>query len=268
MSHLIPQSSQDFSAWSAEIPSEEPCRLFIAETGSNPERVWLMSDDDTITPDMAMFSRILSLDLQQEMPERVEAKLNQLAGIKGKPFDMPLPHFPRDMPVTGQVNALAVLLLMRGNFMVERSPDMRRHTTSDVWESVVLNVQTGHTFAVHIAESVVDGRKRPESIWLSGHFPELLDGVCALLSMDMQGDDLTRIALKLHALTEGEPLITEGERPSNQDCLATYIGHLLLGRYVAHGLLDETSNIKPESNIIELNSHLERMRDKQWVSGG
>lgn len=267
MSHSINTSSEDFKAWAADIPSLDPCRLFVAAASYTPERVWLMTADDTITPDLAMFSRILSLDLQQEMPERVEDKLNQLAGVNGKRFSMSLPHFPRDMPMSGQVNAIAVLLLMRGDFMVDRKPDTRQNASSDVWKTVVLNVHTRHTFSVHIAESVVDGRKRPVSIWLSGDHPELLDGLCCLLSTDMQEDDLTRIAIKLHALTEGETLISDGERPNNHDCLATYIGHLLLGRYVDNQLLDENGNILPESNVIELNSRMAVMRERSSATG-
>ena len=74
------------------------------------------------------------------------------------------------------------------------------------WTADISNAATGDDFVLGVKElQLPDGARRPFSIWLSGDYPRVLDGLCKLLSIDMHVIDVNWIGLKLRKLlTFGE----------------------------------------------------------------
>ena len=172
-------------AWTFDIPSISPCRLFLTEQANTPEQIWLVDENGKATDDLAYFAKVLTLDLQQEMPDKVQEKLNMLAAVAGHGFRMQLSPKGDKQMMIGQVSAIAKLLLNRGGFMMSDHPVPPVLASKDDWSVDVLNPYTQTVFTVMISEPMVDGRKRPSRIWLDGDRPEILDGLCVLLSADM-----------------------------------------------------------------------------------
>ena len=55
------------------------------------------------------------------------------------------------------------------------------------WTVDVINHATGDDFVLFLKELVMpDGQRRPYSMWLSGEYPRVLDGLCKALSLDMR----------------------------------------------------------------------------------
>lgn len=242
-------------AWTIDIPCSVPTRLFLTERSRTPEGVWLVNSDGTVTDEMAHFAKVLTLDLEQEMPDRLEEKLNALAAVSGIAFRMNFPPTGEMQLMKGQVSAIANLLLYRGAFMMENTPDSRIKDPGNVWSVDVLNPYSHHVFSINISEPVIDGRRRPDSIWLTGDYPEILDGLCALLAVDMAGKDLQRIAIKIRACLEFS-FTSDGVQEFRLNSLSAYIAYILLNRYVAHYYMDSSVNVLPQnSNVLSFENN-------------
>ena len=239
-------------AWTFDMPSAEPCRLFLTEQNNTPTQVWFMASDGKANDDLALFAKVLTLYLQQEMPYKVQEKLNMLAGVAGTGFRMAFPPTGEKQMMKGQVSAIAKLLLYRGDFMMTDTPELRQQHKGDIWSVDVLNPYTQTVFTIKISEPMVEGRKRPVSIWLEGHNPEILDGLCALLSADMV-KDLSRLAIKLKALLEPQTSMT-GMAEYRLDNLSAYVAYVLLNRYETHFYMDKRINVMPYVNVVSLDS--------------
>ncbi|EGL53948.1 MAG: hypothetical protein VX829_13790 [Pseudomonadota bacterium] len=239
-------------AWTFDLPSNEPCRLFLTEKNGMPEQVWFMTNEGKATDDLALFAKILTLDLQQEMPDKVQEKLNKLANVTGKAFSMAFPPTGEKQVMKGQVSAIAKLLQHRSSFPMTDTPMQREQHTGDIWDVDVLDPYTQKTFTIKISEPVIDGRKRPSSIWLEGHNPEILDGLCALFSADMLSSDLSRIAIKLKTVLE--PITSMSGTEYRLHNFSSYIAYLLLGRYEKHFYMDKEINILSYRNVVSMDT--------------
>ena len=237
-------------AWTHKIPSTEPCQLFIAEKDMTPFQIWLVNNKGETPADMELFSRALSLDLQQEMALKVQEKLNALAGIMGQQFKMAFPPTGERRDMFGLVNAIAQIVQFKGNFLQALESDDRAEVAGDVWTVDILNPLTKRVFQLNVAEPVIDGRKFPSSVWLSGEYPEILDGICALLSVDMRDRDLARITVKLRTLLDIPQAVATGEFSPSLTCAGEYIAYLVLKRFVHHFYLDEQANELAHSNVV------------------
>jgi ribonucleoside-diphosphate reductase alpha chain len=114
------------------------------------------------------------------------------------------------------------------------------------WTADISNAATGDDFVLGVKElQLPDGARRPFSIWLSGDYPRVLDGLCKLLSIDMHVIDVNWIGLKLRKLlTFGElngafwaPVPGENRQQVWPSTVA-YIAALILHRFKVLGLLD------------------------------
>ncbi|MDO9100080.1 MAG: ribonucleoside-diphosphate reductase, adenosylcobalamin-dependent, partial [Caldisericota bacterium] len=88
-----------------------------------------------------------------------------------------------------------------------------------------------------------DGSVRPYSVWLSGKYPRVLDGLTKLLSIDMRVSDPKWAQMKLRKLADfGEQrgdflAFVPGEsRQQSYPSTVAYIAALLLERYRVLGL--------------------------------
>ncbi len=114
------------------------------------------------------------------------------------------------------------------------------------WTVDVLNPATGDDFVLGVKELVLpDGSRRPYSLWLSGVYPRVLDGLCKSLSFDMRVIDPAWVGAKLRQIADfpeprGDFLAwVPGERRQRSyPSTIAYIAALLLHRYAMLDILD------------------------------
>lgn len=115
------------------------------------------------------------------------------------------------------------------------------------WSVDVSNPQTGDDFALFVKELVLpNGQRRPYSVWIAGHYPRELDGLCKMLSLDMRVIDPAWIGMKLRKLlTYAEPQsdffarIPDSEKAMSWPSTEAYIARLVIHRYTMLGILGE-----------------------------
>ena len=91
-----------------------------------------------------------------------------------------------------------------------------------------------------------NGQRRPYSMWLSGEYPRVMDGLCKALSLDMRVYDPAWIGMKLRKLLNyGEPngsfiARTPGSAKSQTyPSTIAYLAQLMIHRYAMLGILTE-----------------------------
>jgi ribonucleoside-diphosphate reductase alpha chain len=115
------------------------------------------------------------------------------------------------------------------------------------WTVDVANHGTGDDFVLFLKELVMpDGQRRPYSMWLSGEYPHVLDGLCKALSLDMRVYDPAWIGMKLRKLLNyGEPNGSFMARTPGSDkaqiypSTIAYLAQLMIHRYAMLGILTE-----------------------------
>ena len=71
------------------------------------------------------------------------------------------------------------------------------------WHVDVRNDAKGDDFLLHLKEiEMPDGSVRPYSMWLSGKYPRVLDGLMKILSIDMRISNPAWVIKKLQSLTK------------------------------------------------------------------
>ena len=111
----------------------------------------------------------------------------------------------------------------------------------------MINHATGDDFVLFLKELVMpDGQRRPYSMWLSGEYPRVMDGLCKALSLDMRVYDPAWIGMKLRKLLNyGEPNGSFMARTPGSDKAQTwpstiaYLAQLMIHRYAMLGILTE-----------------------------
>jgi ribonucleoside-diphosphate reductase alpha chain len=118
------------------------------------------------------------------------------------------------------------------------------------WAVDVKDPGAGDDFTVFVKEAQTRFGRLPFAVRIAGRYPEELDGLCELLSMDMRIIDVAWIGMKLAALVDyAEPLgrfiarVPGAEQSEMQPSVVAYIAKLLLFRYRMLGLL--TAEAKP-----------------------
>lgn len=112
------------------------------------------------------------------------------------------------------------------------------------WHVDVRNDTTGDNFLMTVKEVILpDGSVRPYSVWLSGKYPRVLDGLTKLLSIDMRISDPSWVIMKLRKLVNfGEQRgdfmawVPGAEKQQNYPSTVAYIAALLLDRYEVLGI--------------------------------
>jgi ribonucleoside-diphosphate reductase alpha chain len=106
---------------------------------------------------------------------------------------------------------------------------------------------TGDDFLMVTKEvRLSDGSVRPYSVWLSGRYPRVLDGLTKLLSIDMRVSDPQWVQMKLQKLsTFGEQRgdflarVPGSDRQKSYPSTVSYLAALLLERYRVLGLAEK-----------------------------
>ena len=232
------------------------------ENGRNhPFEVWVNGAEQP--RGLGALAKSLSMDMRSNDRGWLKRKLESLARATADDgFELAMPPQGAPKRVPSLVSGFAQLLLYRcaelGSFddigdtpvlnalMSPKEPKTGPDGTMS-WVVDVLNPATGDDFVAGVKELLMpDGQRRPYSLWLSGEYPKVLDGLCKSLSYDMRVLDTAWVGGKLRQLLDyAEPrgdflARTPGSgKQRNYPSTVAYIARLLIHRYAMLGLLDE-----------------------------
>ncbi|MEW6036726.1 MAG: adenosylcobalamin-dependent ribonucleoside-diphosphate reductase [Pseudomonadota bacterium] len=241
----------------------------VEDHGGHPFEVWVNGAEQP--RGLGALAKSLSMDMRSNDRGWLKAKLESLMKAHGDDgFELPFPPDGRPVRVPSLVAGFARLIYYRcaelGTFdlaadtpvldalMSPKEPKTGPDGTLS-WTVDILNVATGDDFVMGLKELVLpNGQRRPYSIWLSGEYPRVLDGLCKSLSFDMRVIDPAWIGAKLRQLLDfpeprGDflariPGSSPGQAPGsgrqrNYPSTIAYMARLAIHRYAMLGLLDE-----------------------------
>lgn len=212
---------------------------------------------------IAALARMLSIDIREEDPAWIAMKLDSLVNTQsddGFVFNDPATGNEVMAPslvsgfaavVKHRLAELGALQTDQRSRMIEALLSRKEPKTDAVgamgWHVDVHNPVTGDDFLMVVKElRLPDGTVRPYSVWLSGAYPSVLDGLTKMLSIDMRISDPAWAIRKLEKLrtfneSRGDFLAqVPGEaRQQNYPSTVAYIAELLLHRYKVLGLVKE-----------------------------
>lgn len=210
---------------------------------------------------LAAIAKLLSVDMRTGDAGWLQMKLDSLSNTKADDgFEMHDPFNGLLVPVPSLVAGFAkfvehaltsidALADTGKSPMVDALFSRREPKTGPMgatsWGVDVKNAVTGDDFFMTTKEvRLPDGTVRPYSVWLSGEYPRVLDGLAKLLSIDMRVSDSSWAVMKLRKLlTFGEQrgdflaTVPGEDRQQNYPSTVAYMAALLLHRYEVLGLL-------------------------------
>jgi ribonucleoside-diphosphate reductase alpha chain len=203
------------------------------------------------------------MDMRSNDRGWLKAKLESLMKASGDDaFDLPLPPEGELTRVPSLVAGFARLVHQRcvdlGAFAEEgetpvldalmspKEPKTGPDGTLS-WTVDIYNPATGDDFVMGLKELVLpNGQRRPYSVWLSGEYPKVLDGLCKSLSYDMRVIDPAWIGAKLRQLVDfAEPQgdflawVPGENRKTNYPSTVAYLVRLIIHRFALLGILNE-----------------------------
>ncbi|MCC7328334.1 MAG: adenosylcobalamin-dependent ribonucleoside-diphosphate reductase [Burkholderiales bacterium] len=261
-----------------ELPDGNPCWTYVVRHplgdfavfighienhGRYPFEVWINGAEQP--RGLGAIAKTLSMDMRTDDRAWLDMKLSALQKAVGDDgFEMAMPPDGRKVRVPSLVSGFAKLIRYRCNelgafagdaagktpvidaLMGPKEPKAGPDGTLS-WTVDVINHATGDDFVLFLKELVMpDGQRRPYSMWLSGEYPRVLDGLCKALSLDMRVYDPAWIGMKLRKLLNyGEPngafmARTPGSNKSQTyPSTIAYLAQLMIHRYAMLGILTE-----------------------------
>ncbi len=260
-----------------ELPDGNPCWTYVVRhplgdfavfighidhASPYPFEVWINGAEQP--RGLGAIAKTLSMDMRTDDRAWLDMKLSALQKAVGDDgFEMAMPPDGRKVRVPSLVSGFARLIRYRCNelgafsgeggstpvvdaLMGSKEPKAGPDGTLS-WTVDVLNHATGDDFVLFLKELVMpDGQRRPYSMWLSGEYPRVLDGLCKALSLDMRVYDPAWIGMKLRKLLNyGEPngafmARTPGSNKSQlYPSTIAYLAQLMIHRYAMLGILTE-----------------------------
>ncbi len=228
-----------------------------------PFEVWINGAEQP--RGLGAIAKTLSMDMRTADRAWLDMKLSALQKAGGDDgFEMAMPPDGRKLRVPSLVSGFARLIRYRCNelgafagegsgrtpvvdaLMGPKEPKAGPDGTLS-WTVDVANHGTGDDFVLFLKELVMpDGQRRPYSMWLSGEYPRVLDGLCKALSLDMRVYDPAWIGMKLRKLLNyGEPNGAFMARTPGSDkaqiypSTIAYLAQLMIHRYAMLGILTE-----------------------------
>ena len=261
-----------------ELPNGNPCwtyavrhplgdfAVFIGHIENGPAypfEVWVNGAEQP--RGLGAIAKTLSMDMRTEDRQWLDMKLSALQKASGDDaFDMAMPPSGEKVPVPSLVSGFAKLIRYRCNELGAFGDEAKGETPvvdaligrkepkagpdgTLSWTVDVINHNTGDDFVLFLKELVMpDGQRRPYSMWLSGEYPRVLDGLCKALSLDMRVWDPAWIGMKLRKLlnyaeTNGSFLarIPGSDKAQNWPSTIAYLSQLMIHRYAMLGILTE-----------------------------
>ena len=246
----------------------------VEEDGkASPFEVWVNGTEQP--RGLGAIAKALSMDMRSSDAAWLKMKLDALAKSAGDDgFEMAFPPGGESRQVPGIVSGFAQIVRYRaetlGAFDTEGATPMvdamiskkepKAGTNGTLsWTVDILNPATGDDFVLGLKElTMPDGQRRPYSLWLSGSYPKVLDGLCKLLSLDMRIVDPAWIGEKLRKLLDyQEPMgdflafVPGKDKQQNYPSTVAYIAHLVMHRYTMLGILDETGHPVEDMGVFD-----------------
>jgi ribonucleoside-diphosphate reductase alpha chain len=281
-----PDLSGGNPAWTYMI--EHPQYRFAVFVGHvengmpHPFEVWVNGSEQP--RGLGALAKTLSMDMRANDRGWLKLKLDALAKAGGDDaFDMPFPPRGERKRMPSVVSAFAQVVRWRveqlfSGLHAEQFSLQAEQGTSPVmdamfalkepktgpdgtmsWTVDVFNARTGDDFVLGLKEiALPDGVTRPYSVWLSGEYPRVLDGLCKILSLDMRVLDPAWVGMKLRKLLEfPEPLgdfmafVPGSRKQQTFPSTVSYLARLILHRYEMLGILDEQGHPRTQMGILE-----------------
>jgi ribonucleoside-diphosphate reductase alpha chain len=209
---------------------------------------------------LGAIAKALSFDMRTDDAGWILAKLHSMASLEAQDaFTMLDPNTGKHVLVPSLVSGVSKLIEYRLTSIGALPQDAESKMLSYLfskrepktgpagamgWHVDVRNDAKGDDFLLHLKEiEMPDGSVRPYSMWLSGKYPRVLDGLMKILSIDMRISNPAWVIKKLQSLTKlgeqgGEFMAAvPGEnRQMTYPSTVAYIAALVLHRYKALGL--------------------------------
>ena len=231
------------------------------QRGKHPFEVWVNGAEQP--RGLAALAKSLSMDMRSNDRGWLQTKLKSLMKAHGDDgFMLSMPPDGEPVRVPSLVSGFARLVHYRctelGAFeavgetpvldalMSPKEPKTGTDGTMS-WTVDINNPATNDDFVMGLKElSLPNGQRRPYSVWLSGEYPKVLDGLCKSLSYDMRVVDPAWIGAKLRQLLDfpeprGDFLawVPGDKRKICYPSTVAYLCRLILHRYAMLGILDE-----------------------------
>ena len=228
---------------------------------SYPFEVWINGAEQP--RGLGAIAKTLSMDMRTDDRAWLDMKLSALQKSSGDDgFEMAMPPDGRKVRVPSLVSGFATLIRYRCNELGAFADEGRTPVVDALmgpkepkagpdgtlsWTVDVANHATGDDFVLFLKELVMpDGQRRPYSMWLSGEYPRVLDGLCKALSLDMRVYDPAWSGMKLRKLlnygeTNGAFMARMPGATKMQTYPSTiaYLARLMIHRYAMLGILGE-----------------------------
>ena len=234
---------------------------WVDEDDQRPLEVYIAGNEQP--RGLAAIAKSLSVDMRTGDGAFLQMKLESLLNTKGEePFELLHPVTKQKVLMPSLTAAFADIVLHRmasldaldvsdkDTTMMDALFSRREPKTGAMgsigWHVDINNPATGDDFLLHTKELMLpNGQVRPYSVWLSGQYPRVLDGLMKMLSIDMRVSDPKWVAMKLSKLVDfgevrGDFLaqVPGQERQANYPSTVAYIATVLLARMRALGLID------------------------------
>ena len=274
-----------------ELPDGNPCWTYVVrhplgdfavfighiENGhAYPFEVWINGAEQP--RGLGAIAKTLSMDMRTDDRKWLDMKLSALQKAVGDDaFDMAMPPDGRKVRVPSLVSGFAKLIRYRVNelgafdgegsdktpvvdaLMGVKEPKAGPDGTLS-WTVDVINHTTGDDFVLFLKELIMpSGQRRPYSMWLSGEYPRVLDGLCKALSLDMRVYDPAWIGMKLRKLLNyGEPngefmaRIPGSNKSQTWPSTIAYLAQLMIHRYAMLGILTEEGYPVAAAGILDV----------------
>lgn len=223
----------------------------------HPFEVWVLANEQPRC--LGALAKTLSADMRTQDRAWLSRKLEVLEAVTGSDaIDMPL----GEGRLLASSNSAAIARLVQYRLKMlgvdvpeagESSPLIDAmlpvrdagHEGTLSWTADIKSPHAGDDFTVFLPEvETSDGVHRPIAVRLSGRYPRDLDGLAALLTMDMQIVDVAWIGMKLRKLVDyDEPMgsffakVPGTGATERFPSIVAYLARLIIHRYAQLGLL-------------------------------
>ena len=223
----------------------------------HPFEVWVLANEQPRC--LGAMAKTLSADMRTQDRAWLSRKLEVLASVTGD-LAIDLPLGTDRLLASSNTAAVARIVQYRLNQLGVANPEEGEatplvdallpvrdagHEGTLSWTADIKNPSSGDDFTVFLPEvQTEDGQHRPVAVRLSGRYPRDLDGLAAILTMDMAVVDVAWIGMKLRKLLDyDEPMgsflaKTPGTgKTERYPSIVAYLARLILHRYATLGLL-------------------------------
>ncbi len=255
-----------------QLPEGNPCWTYLVEGlrdqyavavghvqngRPHPFEVWVLASEQPRC--LGAVAKTLSADMRTQDRSWLNMKLDVLASVTGEcAIELALGN--DRVLASSNSAALARVVQYRLNRLEVANPEVGEasplvdamlpvrdvgHEGTLSWTADIKNPSSGDDFTVFLPEvQTEDGQHRPVAVRLSGRYPRDLDGLAALLTMDMAVVDVAWIGMKLRKLLDyDEPMgaffakAPGSGRSERYPSIVAYLARLIIHRFATLGLL-------------------------------